>query len=291
MNEARSDIPYSAGFDESRLQDPRARRLLKQRFYQWVLDQAKGNRNRLGWDAASDTLQKYTGVRIPAETLRQNFKPASSKSGKPPRHFNDVERWRAIFEFLTSDAVGYLEAEELTAACTPLACFRALHAFLNTDPEVSDRPLALAGRFSNEWLSGPSSDLVLTIDIDEPLSGGVVPVTARMKWAVDMDGFNEPNQMTYCGAAVTAPSGFFVAVLRDDIGGQVVLYAVLQANPPPVDEGVEIQDIAVFAYNGLSTGALERIEHTVPDMTDAPGYTEYRLDGITDRHIMFLTRC
>jgi hypothetical protein len=103
---------------------PRQKRLIRERFFRWVVNSSTGK--RLDWKRAANTLKEVTGIWIDDETLRQNFNPVSAKKRKPPREFTDPSRYTALHGFLTSDMIGYLTDSELKTEPPPQAVLAIL---------------------------------------------------------------------------------------------------------------------------------------------------------------------
>ncbi len=272
------------------LRTTEARNLIKQRFYQWALDSADGNAKRIGWDDVALALETETGVSIPSETLRQNFHPANREKGRAPRQFKDLKRWRAIYDFLISDVVGFLRPIELERLPAPIVTAMIWNDFMganNRDPSTA-LLRRFIGRFSNQWLADVPDGQILTLDINVSSETGAALVNGyEEKDELESEPF---GPITYSGFLVSTASGFAIFVLRDPLQGTPKLLTLLQTHPS-FNETADIMDIALFEYRGLVDAVIEKQTSLDPDLRDPSTFLSYALAGASASSNLFLTRC
>lgn len=267
------------------LEDGYCRRMIKRRFFQWASDQAKGK--RIDWAAVSAALAQRTGVVIPKDSLRQNFQPSNRKQGKPPRDFREPERWAALYRFLISDAVGYLRPEELSQKMLPVAGLASLQDFLSSTQDAL--PKSLKGRFTSLLSEEQDAESTVTLDIDFPATSGVL----RAALHEEIEPLENPDlgfTRIYDGALIGHPQ-FMVFVFRDRVTATPKLCLIGQTNPP-MDQSETVENIALWAYEGISVNELKiaATTHEVEGQTDVSvSHMNYRFDGRMATY--FLTRC
>ncbi len=279
--------------DESRtkqvpLDDAHTRRLIKQRFFQWALDQADGNQKRINWQKVSDVVAHHTGVRIAKETLRKNFRPASRQQNKPPNQFRDAKTWRALCAFLISDAVAYLHPSELPKGPFAFSAFAGLQAFVDPGGQ-SVLPRVLAGRFSNFWLEQDDGDSLITLDVLATEAPGPARVEMRVYSNDDFSEDDFQEHLTFSGGIAHQSGLWMLAILREVYSGRVRTLHLMQTHPA-LDRDTPVQDIALLSFEGLSLHPLERIEVTDRDETLTDATPLIRHEFAETPRIIFLTR-
>lgn len=233
---------------------PETKRLIKERFYRWVINSSDGK--RLGWSRASERLKEITGVDIAPETLRQNFKPVSIKSGKTRREFSDPKRYEAIFQFLTDARINYMTEQELILApSVSVAAAVHLDEFLNRTPknEFYDSVMsALRGRFCAESFHNDHTEMMI-LDIHYADTEKLVTVTLQFQ---QIQNETEPVDTLYFSGWLTANNdGFIQLYASEDYFGDIRLYTLLQT-APAIGKASEFRAIALYEYGGALSGSM-----------------------------------
>ncbi len=265
------------------------RRLIKQRFYQWAIDQADGNAKRINWQRVSEAVSYYTGFTIAPETLRKNFRPASKKQNKPSNQFRNISAWQALYSFLISDAISYLSPKELAFQGWPFAAFATLQEYVDPGGRYVF-PHVLAGRFSNIWLDQIEQSVAMTIDFFGTEIPGPIRVEMR---EYSNDEFLEDDSyggLSFSGGVFHQERKFAFAILREVYSQQIKALLLMQTRPS-LEEQVPVEDIAVLNFDGLSNEPLERIEtFDLEDELDEPIKKIAHKFSIAT-NVIFLTRC
>ena len=143
---------------------PAVQQYLKKRFYDWAQERAEGG--RLNWPALSKEVKNITGSPIPVNTLRFQFEPESKKTGKGPRHsFRNVRHWATLFEFLASEAINFVQIDELQHFDEPVGPFsELLSRFANQQTDSAP----YYGRFTNMLSIDSISDDEIALDVHAP---------------------------------------------------------------------------------------------------------------------------
>lgn len=249
---------------------PRQRRLLKERFFRWIVDESPGS--QLLWQKAAERLCKITGLEVPAETLRQNFEPVSQDLGKPRREFKDPARWEALYRFLTSDEVNYLKAHEFwTEAPTHVTLALALADFMHGSSKQPGLALdALRGRFAG-FTPGDIDDEEITFDFDFVTAEQHVEVTAHFVRPANDDPFRE-DRLTFEGCVAAQSSGFVLLLLKESYGRETRCYGLEQTAPAWNPEVKSYQATVWMEYGGTFEGALEAISMPIKEDETATTY-------------------
>lgn len=268
--------------DPPAVDDPIVRRLIKERFYQWAMDEAGGNSERPNWPRAAEAIERYTGFRIDHETLRKNFRASSKRQGRPPNQFRDKATWVALYRFLTSDAVAYLSPVELPTAPFTYAAFAGLQGFLDPLNE-SVFPHSLIGRFDNFSRGQEMGQPLVIVDFLGPAAAGPARVEVRELEDADEDE-GACERTSFSGGVVHSARGYLAAFVREAVSKELRTLIVLQTRPSLTEER-SVVDIAVLRVSGLSPKQLVRSD-TQASVEVAP---TLHFDGVPD--IVLLTRC
>lgn len=237
---------------------PSQRRLLKSRFYRWVLNSSLGK--RLDWKRAASYLEVILGVKIPHETLRQNIQPVSRKSGKPRREFTDPKRFEALYDFLIHEDIGYLTTREFENTLPkPASVAITLDEFLNSAPKTEFYDVMLSsitGRFVGEVMQ--KSDIeIMTLDIDYISPDHLIEVSFQFEnEALDIDD-NPVDILTYTGWMIANNDGFVQLFVSDQNGQDHRSYSLIQT-APALGKGEECKAIALFEYSGAIGGEIKQ---------------------------------
>lgn len=231
------------------------RRLIKERFYRWVLNNSTGS--QLNWRNASEMLKTITGFEINDERLRKNFKPVSKAAGRPKSDFRDVKVYRALHRFLKHPTVCYLTDSQLFAPSAPAAAALGLDEFLN-DGRAHDAHgellEAIKGRFLGEREDGEDLlDVILDIDYDTP--DRLVEATLHVERDGDDEDSIETDCQTFSGWVNVGRPNFVLFLLRDTATRDARAYHLLRTYPA-LEPDVSFEAIALLAYDGFQPEAL-----------------------------------
>lgn len=233
------------------------RRLIKERFFRWVLNSSTGS--QLNWRNASEVLKTTTGFEIREERLRRNFRPVSKAAERPKADFKDVEVYRALHRFLKHPKVRYLTDSQLFAPSAPAAAALGLDEFLNdgrTHDAQGELLEAINGRFLGEQKDGEGLlDVILDIDYDTP--DRLVEATLHVERDGDDEDSIEADCQTFSGWVNVGRPNFVLFVLRDTATRDARAYHLLRAYPA-LEPDVSFEAIALLAYDGFQPEVLSK---------------------------------
>lgn len=241
--------------------------LIKARFYKWALDAYACE-----WPSCAREVEHTTGVRIPVETLRQNFRATSAKAKRPPRSFRKIVYLRALYDF--TRAQGYLGRYKLARAEGCVEAALSLGDFIGRNHSN----LKLSGSYRSERDLGSTIETIeldivskakaavprvlVTETIEDPTSEVPIEVLHRHGWLVAND------------------AGMIVLFTRHAQEGAEI-YTLLQSVPSPW-KSTSPDHIALFRYQGCSTLALrQQTANELPSLVPK---------NLPERAVLFLTR-
>lgn len=229
--------------EEILLNDSFCRRVLKQHFYQRVLNGAEGD--ELNWPRAAEELELITGCKIDDETLRRHFKPVSVGSKLPPPiKFKDPTRWAAIYRFLTSEEVNYLHPAVLKESMAPIAGLMAMQDFLFPSAKV---PAKVDGQYSDVNVDDAPVESIWTLNIYVPEGTGPARAILQETFSELVDG--NDFRIIFSGMLLQTDSGFIIMVKHTET--TVVRIWLLAQTDPPITSDKPIEGLAFWEYEGL----------------------------------------
>lgn len=212
--------------------------LIKSRFYSWAL--ASGS----GWQQCAENVARKTGVEIPIETFRQNFKPKSAKRGARPRRFGTMRYLRAIYDFVCAE--GYLSGYTLATPDDAFGTALALNDYIG----AAGARLQLEGCFRSEvdhGLGSYTENFELSI---VPAKQGSVP-SVLITETTEVASSDVPVETVHRqGWMVSNADGMVLVFTRHAYEG-AELYLLLQSSPTPWAETAP-DVLAMLRYDAVS---------------------------------------
>lgn len=249
---------------KSELYSKRQERLLKERFYRWVLNACASSEKKLNWEMAARELGNITGVNIPAESLRQNIMPKNRKAGQPPRRFSDPARFQALHRFLIHESIRYLSDNELDQAAVDNGAAIALFDFLNPGEGSYDASMmaVLKGRFVCVNMTETATEYT-TLDIECSSQNSIVTVVERnVQEADEQKNAASNDEESLSGWAVGNKFGFYQIFMRDVYTGAICSYQLIQTSPG-IQEAKPINAIVLLRYDSAWGHALNIVTDAI----------------------------
>ncbi len=271
------------------LEDRQAQSMIRQRFLQWVTDQANGNIRRANWRNVTKKIEDYTGITIGEDTLRQKFLSVSKKKGIGPRPIKKLEHWQALYRLLTSDAVAYLRPDELPGSVFRFSSFSGLQAFVEPQTRACF-PTTLLGRFSNINLERTPNQMAIEVDFLGTTSIGPSAACLRTYRDDEFELDESFGGLSFEGGAVHRGDGFVMVVAHEVFSDELLVLLLLQTHPA-LDQSTNVSDIAISLFSGLLSSPL--LCELTPDrdesLADPDKKVMHNFEGALD--VLFLTRC
>ena len=254
-------------------------RLIKSRFFRW----AQVSYDLKEWKLISKLIEDKTGIKIPYESLRQNFRPVNKGAGKPPRNFDKPERYQALYRFLIDQR--FIHPNELAIKDEKLNPVYGLYSFLNKDTDQLDFSTfeSLAGRYEGSRENEEYTENI-TLNIDYLQSDK--PVTITMDNTLISSQDNSEDIVQFTGFAVSDNNGWYLFLLTDTYTKSPVCYLLIQT-APSITAKLTVQGIALFEYEGAFSGELNATEIQIgPEQTNRT----YHLTKDFSKSFITLTR-
>ncbi|PUB90889.1 MAG: hypothetical protein DBP01_05185 [gamma proteobacterium symbiont of Ctena orbiculata] len=252
-------------------------RLIKARFYRWVLHKRGGK-----WEQVSEDLEIATGCKIPGETLRQNIRPTNKKAGIPSRSFQDPKRLQALCDFVT--AAGYLKHEELNRD-TGYDALSAMQTFCGKNDSVNTQLWArLQGDYETGWIA---EDYTASLNLSIHYNPRTTVVSATTVEVIEgLEDAASDERSFYEGWAVSNASGLVMFFLRNDFEETLHSYLLLQTKPSILGK-TPVETIGLLKYESVWGGELKE---TVTDIDEERRAITYALSKSLNDVCFFLTR-